>query len=110
MLDASTASPAARPRPRSPTTSSKPLRIVVILLVAWIARAHLRRLIDPPDREATSERGGVETIGKLRRRTGVSLLDTSPVPSVRRALRAETIGAVLRSIVSVADLGDRGRS
>ena len=31
----------------------------------------------------------------------MALLDTGPVPSVRRALRAETIGAVLRSLVAV---------
>src|SRR4029079_11212602 len=78
---------------------SKPCRILVILLVAYLvvrlSRLLIRRVTNRLAREGTGE-----TIDKLRRRTGVSLLDTSPVPNIRRALRAETIGAVLRSIVA----------
>jgi len=78
---------------------SKPFRILVILLVAYLvvrlSRLLIRRVTNRLARDGTGE-----TIDKLRRRTGVSLLDTSPVPNIRRALRAETIGAVLRSIVA----------
>src|SRR6476660_2013502 len=66
-----------------------PLRILVILLI-------VRRVVRNLSREETGER-----ISRIRKRTGLALLDTSPVPTVRRALRAETIGAVLRSILSV---------
>ncbi len=75
------------------------LRVLVIVLIAYIlvriTRVIVRRVVRNLQREQTGER-----ISKIKHRTGLSLLDTSPVPSVRRALRAETIGAVLRSIVS----------
>src|SRR4051794_26356632 len=78
---------------------AKPFRILVILLVAYLlvrlSRLLIRRVVNRLSRDGASE-----AIDKLRRRTGVSLLDTSPVPNIRRALRAETIGAVLRSIVA----------
>jgi small conductance mechanosensitive channel len=75
--------------------------VVIILLVAWllvrVARFIIRRVVKRLTRDETGNR-----IDKLRNRTGLSLLDTSPVPNVRRALRAETIGLVLRSVVSVS--------
>jgi small conductance mechanosensitive channel len=78
---------------------AKPFRILVILLVAYLvvrlSRLLIRRIVTRLGRDTAAE-----TIDKLRRRTGVALLDTSPVPNVRRALRAETIGAVLRSVVA----------
>lgn len=77
---------------------SKPFRILVIVLVAYllvrISRLVIRRVVKRLSRNETAER-----MANLRRRTGVALLDTGPVPTVRRALRAETIGAVIRSIV-----------
>jgi small conductance mechanosensitive channel len=76
------------------------LRILLIVLVAYvlvrISRLIVRRVVRRLQREETADK-----ISKIRRSTGLSLLDTSPVPSVRRALRAETIGAVLRSVVGV---------
>ncbi|MGZ4309523.1 MAG: mechanosensitive ion channel family protein [Acidimicrobiia bacterium] len=76
-----------------------PLRILVIVLIAYvlvrISRVLVRRVVRNLQREQTGDR-----ISRIKQRTGLALLDTSPVPSVRRALRAETIGAVLRSIVS----------
>jgi small conductance mechanosensitive channel len=75
--------------------------VVIILLVAWllvrVARFVIRRIVKRLTRDDTGSR-----IDKLRNKTGLSLLDTSPVPNVRRALRAETIGLVLRSVVTVA--------
>ena len=43
--------------------------------------------------------GGREA--RRRIRGGVSFVDTGPMPQARRAQRAETIGAVLRSIVAI---------
>jgi len=78
---------------------SGPFRIILILVVAYllvrIARLVIRRVVHRLTTDGSSER-----ITKLKHRTGLSMLDTSPVPSVRRALRAETIGSVLRSIVA----------
>jgi small conductance mechanosensitive channel len=45
-------------------------------------------------------RGGVEKVsGRLP--GGVSFVDTGPMPEARRAQRAETVGAVLRSVVAI---------
>jgi moderate conductance mechanosensitive channel len=78
---------------------AKPVHILVIIAVAYVAtrvtRVIVRRITRNLQREQTGDR-----ISKIKQRTGLALLDTSPVPSVRRALRAETIGAVLRSIAS----------
>ncbi len=43
----------------------------------------------------------IDALGRFRRRTGLSLLDTGPVPTVRRKQRARTMGSVLRSIVAL---------
>jgi small-conductance mechanosensitive channel len=77
-----------------------PLRVLMIILVAYlvvrITRLLVRRVVKDLQRDRTGDR-----ITKIKQATGLALLDTSPVPGVRRALRAETIGAVLRSIASV---------
>jgi small conductance mechanosensitive channel len=75
---------------------SKPIRILVVLLGAWIlvriTRALTRRLVKHLS-------GSVERIANLR---GVSFVDTGPMPQARRQQRAETIGAVVRSVVTIA--------
>jgi small conductance mechanosensitive channel len=43
--------------------------------------------------------GGVEKLASMR--GGVALVDTGPMPQARRTQRAETIGAVLRSVVTI---------
>ncbi|MGZ8734767.1 MAG: mechanosensitive ion channel family protein [Acidimicrobiia bacterium] len=77
-----------------------PLRIVLIIAIAFIvvrvSRLLIRRMVKRLSADTASDK-----IDTLRRRTGLAFLDTGPVPSVRRRLRAETIGAVLRSVVSV---------
>jgi moderate conductance mechanosensitive channel len=79
---------------------SVPLRILLIILVAFvlvrIVRVVVRRTVRKMQQEQTGER-----ISKIKQRTGLALLDTSPVMGVRRALRAETIGAVMRSVASI---------
>lgn len=79
---------------------STPVRILLIILIAYVTvqclRFVIRRIVKRLAADETSEK-----IDTLRRRTGLSLLDTGPVPGLRRRLRAETIGAVLRSVVSL---------
>src|SRR3954465_7924650 len=86
---------------------SKPIRIVVVLLAAWIlvriTRVLTRRLV----RHLS---GSVEKLASIR---GVSFVDTGPMPQARRTQRAETagrarrpqraetVGAVVRSVVSI---------
>ena len=74
---------------------SKPIRIVVVLLAAWIlvriSRVFIRRLV----RHLS---GGVEKLASMK---AVSFVDTGPMPQARRTQRAETVGAVVRSIVAI---------
>ena len=74
---------------------SKPIRIVVVLLAAWIlvriSRVFIRRLVKHLS-------GGVEKLASMK---AVSFVDTGPMPQARRTQRAETIGAVVRSIVTI---------
>jgi small conductance mechanosensitive channel len=75
---------------------SKPIRVVVILLVAWLVVAIARRFIS---HLVVKMSGGVEKL--VTRTPGVSFVDTGPMSQARRVQRAETVGAVLRSIVSI---------
>jgi small conductance mechanosensitive channel len=75
---------------------AKPIRIVVILLVAWIlvraTRVFTARFVKHLS-------GGVEKLASMR--GGVALVDTGPMSQARRTQRAETIGAVVRSLITI---------
>jgi small conductance mechanosensitive channel len=77
-----------------------PVRIAIVLLVAYllvrVSRIVVKRIVDRLQSDDVQERSA-----RLRRRTGLSLLDTSPNPGLRRVQRAETIGAVLRSTIAI---------
>jgi small-conductance mechanosensitive channel len=79
-------------------TLSKPIRIVVVLVSAWIlvriTRLLTRRLVKHLS-------GSVEKLATMKRVPGVSFVDTGPMPQARRQQRAETIGAVVRSVVTI---------
>jgi small-conductance mechanosensitive channel len=80
---------------------SAPLRVLLILVVAYVLVRISRRIIKRTVRrlESGDSESKLET---FRRRTGLSLLDTSDqMPTARRVQRARTIGVVLRSIVTV---------
>jgi moderate conductance mechanosensitive channel len=77
-------------------TLAKPIRIIVILLIAWIAVRITRVLTG---RLVKHLSGGVEKLASMR--GGVAFVDTGPMPQARRTQRAETIGAVLRSIITI---------
>src|SRR3954464_2246577 len=79
---------------------SKPIPIVVVLLAAWIlvriTRVLTRRLVSHLS-------GGVEKLASMKPASmrRVSFVDTGPMPRAGRTQRAETIGAVVRSVVSI---------
>ena len=75
---------------------AKPIRILAILLIAWIA-VRLTRLFTA--RLVKHLSGGAEKLASMRGR--VSFVDTGPMPQARRVQRAETIGAVVRSIITI---------
>jgi moderate conductance mechanosensitive channel len=72
----------------------KPLKIVVVLLVCWVARFLLMRVIG---RVAQGISTGAGKLGGGRRN---GLLDSSPLLSERRQQRAETLASVLKSTVT----------
>ncbi|MGQ0837950.1 mechanosensitive ion channel family protein [Actinokineospora sp.] len=78
---------------------AKPVKIVMILLVAFVLRLLARRLID----RLTSGRGKMPALLRpLRERAPQAL---GNMLSERRAQRAKTIGSVLKSVVSFAVYG-----
>jgi small conductance mechanosensitive channel len=78
---------------------SRSLNILLILVLAVLARALLHRLIRKVVRGATN--GRVRLPRGLRRRTPDRIREiTVPLLSERREQRAKTIGSVLRSITS----------
>jgi small conductance mechanosensitive channel len=75
---------------------AKPIRVIVILLVAWVlvraTRVFTARFVKHLS-------GGVEKLASMR--GGVALVDTGPMSQARRTQRAETIGAVVRSLITI---------
>jgi small conductance mechanosensitive channel len=77
-----------------------PIRVVVIILVALIIRAVLRRMID---RAVRPVRGGVPRILRpfKEKLENSSILESAGLLSERRTQRAATLGSVLKSAVSI---------
>ncbi len=75
---------------------AKPLRIVFILLVAWLVVLLSKVIINHFVRHLS---GGVERLASLR--PGIAIVDTDRMTPERSARRASTIGAVLRSVAAV---------
>ncbi|WCO67622.1 mechanosensitive ion channel family protein [Iamia majanohamensis] len=74
----------------------KPLRIILIWVVAWVVAKVVRRVIG----RFSARLIGSANSGRLRqaRDRAPSVLMSTQTPSVRAAARAETIGGVMRSI------------
>jgi len=86
----------------------RPLRIVLILLVAVVVRALVQRAIRRLTR-STAESDVPLVLRPLKERLAANgLLETAGLLSERRRQRAETIGSVLGSIASVTILGVAG--
>jgi small conductance mechanosensitive channel len=75
---------------------SKPVRIVIILLVALVLVLISRVIINRFVRHLS---GGVERLAGLR--AGVAIIDSTGMTPERSARRAHTIGAVLRSVAAL---------
>jgi small conductance mechanosensitive channel len=79
----------------------KPLRIVLILLVAMLVRFVLHRMVNRLIR--TTATGSVPTILRpLRERIPSGVSDAAAIFPERRRQRAEAVGSVLRSTITVA--------
>lgn len=75
------------------------LKSVVLVAVAYVAVLVSRRLIGRTVRKLSKEETGKQ-ISALKKRTGISKIEISVQETDRRALRAETLGAVMRSIAA----------
>ena len=75
---------------------AKPIRILVILLVAWLLVILSRALINRFVRHLS---GGVERLAALR--AGVPIVESAHMTPERRERRASTVGAIFRSIAAV---------
>lgn len=86
---------------------AKPLTILLIVVVAWLVHRLVRRTIDHFTASLSGEQPPSRRLKRRLRRTGLgqrlpeSVLATGAY-SVRRAARAATLGAVLRSIAGFA--------
>ncbi|MGH3450784.1 MAG: mechanosensitive ion channel family protein [Haloechinothrix sp.] len=81
---------------------AKPLKIVIILVVAFIVRYLVRRLIDTLTRPRTGS-GSTPAISRPLRERAPQMLSTAVIE--RRRQRAQTIGSVLKSIATFLILG-----
>jgi len=77
----------------------KPLRIMLIIALAMIARFLVHRLINRVVRHVDGN--GIQALRPLRDRMPVALRDAAGSPSERRRARAAALGSILRSIGSV---------
>jgi small conductance mechanosensitive channel len=75
---------------------AKPLRILLIFVLAFVAVAIAHVLIKRLVRHLS---GGVERLAVIG--SGISFVDTQPMSQRRRVQRADTVGAVLRSIAAI---------
>jgi small conductance mechanosensitive channel len=75
---------------------AKPIRIAVILAVAFVLVRISRTLVNRFVRHMSS---GVERLAAIG--SGISLVDTQPMSQARWNRRAETVGAVLRSVAAI---------
>lgn len=79
---------------------AKPLKIALILAVAWVANRLARRAVRHFV-QSFEEAGGSRAFDRVRDRTPAALLTTGPV-NMRSAQRARTVGAVLRSLTTAS--------
>ena len=79
---------------------AKPLRILVILLVAWLLNRIARRVIRGFVNQLSDDEAAAAK-ERLRRFTPKALRSTQAHASLRSAARAETIGSVLKSVASI---------
>ena len=78
---------------------ARPLRIILIFLVAWALNRFVRRVIRGFVARIAGEPGAATA--RLRRYTPRALQSTDAHTTLRAGARAETIGTVLRSIASI---------
>ena len=78
----------------------KPLRILLIIVMALVVRWLVHRAISRAVR-STAESDVPVVLKPLKERIGPGLLETTGLVSERRRQRAETVGSLLRSIASL---------
>ncbi len=78
---------------------SKPVRILLIILIAYLANRIIRFFIRRSVKNLAKAKSR-ERLLKFKKRTGLSKLETSENPSYRTVQRAETIGSALKGVAT----------
>ncbi len=76
---------------------AKPLAILLVVLIALVARWFLHRMIDRVTRRAAE---GLPT-PMLKQKSGAAKSQTASILATRRVQRAQTMGSLLKSIASI---------
>lgn len=84
--------------------STTPLKILIILVAAFLTNRILRRLIRKFINEF-SDMSTQEARARIRRMTPAGLRSTAHTPSLRSAARVETIGSVLKNVTTMVVYG-----
>jgi small-conductance mechanosensitive channel len=74
-------------------------KIVLVVLLAWVASRLLSRAIDRFTVRITNPSAASEALGRIRRRAGSMVVDATAL-STRAAARAKTLAQVLRSVTT----------
>lgn len=83
---------------------ARPLRILIIFIVAWVVNRLARRVIRGFVNQLTDDDAAAKK-DRIRRFTPKALQATQSHSNLRTAARAETIGTVLKSIASILIYG-----
>ncbi|MFN8015539.1 MAG: mechanosensitive ion channel family protein [Acidimicrobiia bacterium] len=80
-------------------TFSKPVRVLLIILGAYLVNLLVRFFIRRSVKKLAKESSRI-FLSNIKRRTGISRLETSEHPTYRTVQRAQTIGMALRGIAT----------
>lgn len=78
---------------------SKPIRIILIILLAYLANRIMRVFVKRIIKKLSNQRAH-DKIRTFKKKTGLSKLETSEVPSSRSVQRAQTIGSAFRGVTT----------
>ena len=80
-------------------TFSRPIRILLILIFAYLINRTMRLIVRRIVKNL-SKQSSHDKIKNFKRRTGLSMLETSETPSGRSVQRAQTIGTAIKGVMT----------
>ena len=80
-------------------TVNRPIRILLILIFAYLVNRTMRLIVRRIVKNL-SKQSSHDKIKNFKRRTGLSMLETSETPSGRSVQRAQTIGTAIKGVMT----------